>query len=503
MLLMGLDVGTTGCKAVVFDRRGRVQVSAYREYPLLHPETDWSELDPNTVWVSLVETIRQCMKGVKDPREIASISVSAQGEAFTPMSREGEHLYRCITTWDYRAREQHDSFTEKFGRKALFRLTGHPSSPIYTLYKIVWLREKHREIYEKTWKFLLWEDFVNWRLCGEPVIDHSLASRTMLFDVGKREWCEEILQESKIEQEKLPQTLHSGKIVGEVNAEASKQTGLARGTLVATGGHDQACGALGVGAIDQGVSYLSTGTVECVTAPLDSPILSQNALSQGYANYCHTAPDRYLILGANPTAGSVLRWMRDNFYQWEKEDVAKAGRDIYDVMIEEASRSLPGSKGLVFLPHFMGGGNPTFDSESKGAILGLTLAHSRGDIVRAALEGISHQLRWNVEALSGLGAEIGELRAVGGGARSTFWLQLKADIARRRIVTPRIEEAASLGAAKLSGLACKVYSDLNEAISSTTIESRTFLPCEQDDYADSHNAFRRVYEALRKMRGEI
>jgi xylulokinase len=191
--------------------------------------------------------------------------------------------------------------------------------------------------------------------------------------------------------------------------------------------------------------------------------------------------------------------MRDNFYQWARRDCAEAGRDIYDFMVEEASRSPPGSRGLILLPHFMGGGNPSLDPDSRGAIFGLTLAHNRGDIVRAALEGISLQLRWNVEALAGLGVRIDELRAVGGGARSPFWLQLKADVTRRRIVAPHIEETASLGAAVLSGLASKVYSNLDEAVSSTAASSSTFIPCEQDVYLGAYDIFRLVYRASRKI----
>ncbi|MEM2849819.1 MAG: FGGY-family carbohydrate kinase, partial [Candidatus Bathyarchaeia archaeon] len=334
MYILGLDVGTTGCKAVLFNVDGRLVAQSYREYPLYHPKPSWSEEEPLEVWRGVVEAIKEAVARSRvKTDEIEALSVSAQGEAFTPLDRELNPLYRCITTWDDRAVKQHDEFLKLIGREELFNITGHPSSPVYTLFKLIWFKENMPEIYQKTWKFLLWEDYVNMLLCGAPAIDYSLASRTMIFDIRRLNWSREILELSGLDEGKLPEPYPSGKAVGEVSRKASEETGLAEGTLVVTGGHDQACGTLGVGAVNPGATYVATGTVESIVAPLYTPLLSREIIPMGFASYCHVASNRYLILGANPTAGLLLRWFRDMFGEKYVEEASRRGVSVYDLMM--------------------------------------------------------------------------------------------------------------------------------------------------------------------------
>lgn len=477
MYLLGLDVGTTGCKAVLFNEDGRLIAQSYSEYPLYHPKPSWSEEEPREVWRGIVETIRGVIaKSKVKVDEIKALSVSAQGEAFTPLDRELNPLYRCITTWDDRAVKQHDKLLKLIDRAELFEITGHPSSPVYTLFKLMWFKENKPEIYEKTWKFLLWEDYVNMLLCGVPAIDYSLASRTMLFDIRRLSWSREILELSGLDVDKLPEPQPSGKVVGEVSQKASEETGLAKGTLVVTGGHDQACGTLGVGAIDPGATYVATGTVESIVAPLYKPLLRREIIPMGYATYCHVASDRYLILGANPTAGLLLRWFRDKFGEKYLEEASKRGVSVYDLMMEDASKVPVGSRGLLIAPYFMGAGTPNWDTYARGLIIGLTVAHGKPELIRAIVEGVTYELRLNIETLEKLGVKIEEIRAVGGGARSQFWLQLKADITGKRVVLPDITEASSAGAAILAGLGAGLYRDIGDAISRFYREFRVYQP---------------------------
>lgn len=516
MYLVGLDVGTTGCKAVLFNDSGRLIAQSYREYPLYHPKPSWSEEEPGDVWHGVVETVKEVIAkaGIR-AEEVESLSVSAQGEAFTPLDKELNPLYRCITTWDDRAVKQHDEFLKLIEREELFNITGHPSSPVYTLFKLMWFKQNKPEIYEKTWKFLLWEDYINMVLCGVPAIDYSLASRTMLFDIRRFNWSYELLELSGLDMDKLPEPYPSGKVVGEVSRKASEETGLAEGTLVVTGGHDQACGTLGVGAVNPGATYVATGTVESIVASLYTPLLLREMIPMGFASYCHVAPNRYLILGANPTAGLLLRWFRDKFGEKYVEEASKKGVSVYDLMMEDASKAPVGSGGLLVAPYFMGAGTPNWDTYARGLIIGLTVAHGKPEIIRAIVEGVTYELRLNIETLEKLGVEIEEIRTVGGGARSRFWLQLKADITGKRVIVPNITEASSAGAAMLAGLGAKLYKDVDDAVSKFYRESKIYQPNLNVKkaydrfysvyvklYPAVKNTYREVFQVLEEIGGE-
>ncbi|MCD6444137.1 hypothetical protein J7L70_03940 [Candidatus Bathyarchaeota archaeon] len=495
MYLLGLDIGTTGCKAVLFSEDGGLVSQSYREYPLYHPRPSWSEEEPEDVWRGVVEALREVIaRAGVNPKDVAALSVSAQGEAFTPVDRELNPLYRCVTTWDDRAVEEHEYILKRMNKTQLFELTGHPSSPVYTLFKLLWFKRRKPELYERSWKFLLWEDYVNMRLCGVPAIDYSLACRTMMFDIEKLRWSTEIIDLADLDVDKLPEPRPSGTVVGEVSRKASEETGLAEGTLVVTGGHDQACGALGVGAIDSGPAYVSTGTVESIVVASDKPLIDPRTLSMGYASYCHVVPSRYLTLGVNPAAGVLLRWFRDKFGREYVEEATSKGVSAYDVMVEAASKVPIGSLGLLVSPYFMGAGTPNWDTYARGLIIGLTIAHGKPELVRAILEGITYELRLNVEALESLGVKVDELRTVGGGARSSFWLQLKADVTGKRVVVPEITEASSAGAAMLAGLGAGIYKSLDDALRRFYREARMCKP--RADVKQSYDRFYQVYVKL-------
>lgn len=506
MYILGLDVGTTGCKAVLFNVDGRLVAQSYREYPLYHPKPSWSEEEPLEVWRGVVEAIKEAVARSRvKTDEIEALSVSAQGEAFTPLDRELNPLYRCITTWDDRAVKQHDEFLKLIGREELFNITGHPSSPVYTLFKLIWFKENMPEIYQKTWKFLLWEDYVNMLLCGAPAIDYSLASRTMIFDIRRLNWSREILELSGLDEGKLPEPYPSGKAVGEVSRKASEETGLAEGTLVVTGGHDQACGTLGVGAVNPGATYVATGTVESIVAPLYTPLLSREIIPMGFASYCHVASNRYLILGANPTAGLLLRWFRDMFGEKYVEEASRRGVSVYDLMMEDASKAPVGSHGLLIAPYFMGAGTPNWDTYARGLIIGLTVAHGKPEIIRAIVEGVTYELRLNIETLEKLGVEIEEIRTVGGGARSKFWLRLKADITGKRVVLPDTTEASSAGAAMLAGLGAELYRETADAISKFYRESKIYKPSlnVKKAYDRFYSVYVKLYPAVKNTYREV
>jgi len=509
MYLLGLDVGTTGCKSVIFSSNGEVVSSAYGEYKLYHRRPEWSELNPEEVWTAIVSTIRTSIMDAKvDPKLIVALGTSVLGEAFLPVDAEGNRLYWSMTTFDARAEEQTRWWEENFGADEMYRITGQPLTsfmPIYTLPKIQWLRENEPQVYKKASIFLCWEDYINSKLCGKPVMDRSVATRTMMFDIVRKRWSNEILSVAGIDESALPEVRPSGSLVGEVNSEAAEETGLSEGTLVVTGGHDQPCGALGAGITETGPAMDATGTVECIAVIQKELTLTKEMRLQGFAVHCYVIDDKYFMLGFNPSGGVILRWFRDNFAEKKKEEAEKKGVNVYDLLTHEASKAAIGSIELFLLPYFEGSGTPTFNRKARGVFLGLTLAHSRKEVIRAILEGLSYELRNNIEAIEEHRTDITELRAIGGGAKSKFWLQLKADIANRRVVVPNVTEAAALGAAILASVGAEIYGKTEEAVGAIYREKETFMPMSETRriYENYYQLYKKLYGAFKNVFDEI
>lgn len=507
--LMGIDIGTTGCKSIIFSYDGRILSSAYGEYKLYHREPNWSELNPEEVWPIVVNTIKASIKRSRvNPKSIEAVGTSVLGEAFFPVDKDGAPLYWSMTTYDARAEEQTKWWEENFGSRRMYQITGQPLSkaiPIYTLQKIQWLRENKPEIYKKAFKFLCWEDYTNLKLCGNAVTDYSVATRTMIFDIRRRRWSSEILEVMDMSEDLLPEAVQSGEVVGEVDRKASDETGLAEGTLVVAGGHDQPCGSLGAGIVESGPAMDATGTVECIGLIQRELTLRDEMRVQGYAVHCYVVPDKYFMFGFNPSGGVVLRWFRDNFAQMERREAEARGVDVYDILTSEASKAQAGSMKLYLLPYFEGSGTPKFDRKARGVLFGLTLAHTKREITRAILEGITFELRSNIEAIEGHGTPITELRAIGGGAKSRFWLQLKADITGRKVVAPDVTEAAALGAAILAGVGSKSYVSAKEAVKEIYREKEVFLPNDKvkEVYDKHYHFYRELHSVFKELFAEV
>lgn len=501
--LLGLDIGTTGTKSVVFDEKGRVVSKGYREYKLLHREPHLSELDPREVWASIKQVLKESISNAKiRPDEIKAVSTAVMGEAFIPVGKGGEPLYWSMTTFDARAIKQVKSWEENFGPKEMFKITGQPLSakmPYYTLQKIQWIKENKSKVFRKTWKFLCWEDYFNFRLTGKCVTDYTIATRTMMFDIHKKKWSEKILDLAGIDEDLLPEVKPSGHVVGEVSKKASEETCLSTRTLVVTGGHDQPCGALGAGILEEGKLMDATGTVECYATVQDKLVLNDKMRRQGYAVHVYVLEDKYFMFGVTPTSGSVLRWFRDEFAYEEKIKASEEGRDVYDVLIDEASKTEPGSLNLFLYPYFEGSSTPTVNREARGTIIGLTLAHSKKDIVRAILESLAFELRRNIETFRNYGIKINEIRAIGGGAKSPFWLQLKADITKIDVLVPEAKmETAALGAAILTTKASGTYKTFNEAALNMSRISERYEP-----KPDKGTLYDGIYERYFKLQKRL
>ena len=497
MQFAGLDIGTTGCKAAIFDEEGTLLASASREYAVDVPQPTWAEQDAEQVWRLAQDALCEAVAAAPTS-DIAAIGLSVQGEAVMPVDAQGRALRPAILGMDTRTDEQNAWLRGRFGAEHLFERTGMPVHTVNTLPKLLWLKQHEPDVWARAERFLLYEDFVIQKMTGQAVISRCLASRTQLYDIPDDRWSPEILAALELEPERLAAVKPSGLAAGPMRPRLAQSLGLSRPPLVVTGGHDQACGALGVGLVRPGLAVDSTGTAEVVEVTLGAPALNETLYRGDISVYAHVVPGLYLAMALNHSGGLVLRWFRDTLGQKEMQEARASGRDAYDLLLQDAS---PEPTSLLLLPHFAGSGTPKFDTASKGAILGLTFATSKTDLAKAVLEGLTFELRLNLDLLRAGGVEIEELRAIGGGARSDLWLQLKADITGIPVVAPAITEAASWGAALLAGVGAGYFASAAQAAEEMLHLARRFEPDPERmaRYEERYALYRELYPTLKAI----
>jgi len=495
--LLGLDVGTTGCKATVCNVDGKVIASAYREYPLLSPQPGWAELDSVRVWADIKDCLGQVAQETKnDP--ITALAVSCQGEATTPLDKDGNILDRSPVSFDARTGDLVSWWEENVGREKIFQITGQPLAAPFTALKLQWMKQNKPDVFKKVKKFLCYEDFVYHQLGLEPVTDYTIAGRTMFFDLKKHDWSEELLGQVGLTPDHMARVAPSGTLIGTIPDKVADEIGLPRGIQAVTGGHDQPCQTLGAGVIEPDIASYGIGTVECIVPTFPEPILNNTMLDNNICCYDHTYKGLFIALVYNFTGGVLFRWMRDNFGEIEKQEAEKTGRDVYDILCEKAADK---PTNLLVLPHFTSTGVPHFDTHSRGAILGMTFSTTKGEIIRAILEGITLELRYCVDLLEKAGVTINELRATGGGSKSDYWMQIKADIMGRPIRVEQVTEASSLGCAMLAGTGTGVYASLDDAVKQLVKPGKTFEPVESNAayYNDRFGLYMEIYPKLKDL----
>jgi xylulokinase len=498
MSLLGLDVGTTGTKAVAFDLDGRVVGAAYREYPLISPQPGWQELDPDHVWSCVKSVLAEVARATRrDP--IQSLGISCQGEACMPLDKQGRCLANSLVTFDERTADKPAWWLRHLSKGDVARISGMPLHGMYTINKIMWFKENRPDVFAKTWKFLCFEDFVQFRLGLSPVMSYPLAARTMAFDLHKGDWSDQLLGIAGIDRGLLPLTKPSGENVGVIPDAVADEIGLPRGVVVATGGHDQPAGALGAGILESGEAMYATGTVECICAIFDAFKLTDAAVEGNVCCYPSCVPGLYASLAFNFTGGALLKWYRDTFATLEKREAEETGRDVYDIICEKIENREPES--ILILPHFTMTGTPWFDTASRGAMVGLTFSTSRDDIVSAILSGVTYEMKLNLDLLLTAGIRINRLRAIGGGAKSPTWVQRKADIMGLPIAVLEITEAAALGVAMLGGKAAGVVDKLGDMARHVVKVKEVREPDanRHDKYQELFEIYRDIYPSIKDV----
>lgn len=498
MSWMGIDIGTSGCKAVAFDEQGQVLAEAHRSYATLVPREGWAELDSAAVMEACYAVLAEAGQACRQRDPVRGLGVSSQGEAFTALGTQGEFLTNAMVSFDTRATEIGSRWSAEFGARRLYEITGHTCHPMFTLPKLLWTRKHLPEVWERAAAFHCFEELLHRRLGLEPAISHPLAGRTMLFDVRRHEWSPEILQAMGLSADRLARTLPAGGVVGELSPAVAAELGFAPGAIVVAGGHDQPCGALGAGVTAPGRAMYGMGTVECICPAFAEPAFSEALFAGNLCTYDFTIAGMYTTVAFSLTGGNLLRWYHDTWAGDERRLAADTGANPYDLI----TGSMPaGPSGLTVLPHFTPTGTPHFDPTPTSAVLGMTLETTRGQFLKGLLEGVSFEMKLNVAMLAESGVRIDEFVATGGSARRAELVQIRADVLNRPITSVAVTEAGCLGVAML---ACAAATGAAlPAISAAWVRPVQVIeprPAVAARYEEQFGLYRALYPALRQLR---
>jgi xylulokinase len=474
--LVGIDVGTTGIKAVALSEEGDVLARAEREYPLLTPRPGWTEQDPETWWRATSSALDEL-----DVGDIGGIGLSGQMHGLVVLDRYLNVLRPAILWNDQRTARECEEIENRVGLSRLIETTGNRALTGFTAPKLVWLRKYESDVYRQVAHVLLPKDYVRLRLTHELATDVTDASGTLLFNVHERTWSEEVLSTLGIDVGWFPSVKESPELSGTTPD----------GEAVAAGAGDQAAGALGVGIDGPGVLSVALGTSGVVFAVLPSYMADDLARLH---IFCHAVPGSWHAMGVMLSAAGSLRWLRD----------ALGGGVGFHDLLTAAQGWAPGTEGLIFLPYLAGERTPHADPDATGAFCGLTLRHDQGALVRSVLEGVAYGLRDSLELLRGLGVDASVARVSGGGARGRLWLRIIASVLGVPLEVTAVEEGAAYGAALLGGVAGGVFKDVSEAIEACVSVRSTVDPVDSwiPMYEAGYENFRALYPALKSVRKE-
>jgi xylulokinase len=474
MSLLAIDIGSSRCKAVVFAATGEILTQHACTYTAEFPAPSHAEMNPERFWEAVCHCSQAVSKNLFDP--VRAFCLNSHGETFVPVNGRNEAIAPAILNQDNRATEETVWLERTIGRKRLFESTGLVAHPMYPVPKFLWLRKHRPDIFASPVRFLSVIGYVLARVRLPAYIDYSLASRYLAFDIRKRRWSEEILAAAEMNAECLPVPVPAGTIAGTLDEAASSQLGLSPGTMVVLGGHDQPCGALGVGAIGPGRVADSIGTYECLLAVSDGPSLADAALAASLNTYCHVVPDKFVTLAYFPS-GIMIKWFHDLLYS---EDTLHQGGDpsnAESIHYATLEREAPaGPTGLCITPNLIGSCNPDFNPHARGIISGLGPNTTRSQIYKGILEGLACELSQMSDILANAVGEFRDVYVTGGGSRSALGLQLRAALSGRRLHVVKCPEAVCLGGAILAGVACGEYGSLREAVELVVREVSTVSP---------------------------
>jgi xylulokinase len=489
MSLLGIDIGTTGCKTALFSHQGEILASTYTEYDAQSAQPGWAELDSVYIWGMIKVSIREVVSRTpEDPVE--AICISSLGEAVVPVSSDRRILGPSILNFDLRGEEYLPELHEILKDEYLYQINGNTLGNHFSLTKLMWIKEHWPDLYDQAYKFMHWSGFVSFMLGAEPVIDYSLANRTLLFNIDQGNWSDELLSLTGLDRGKLPTAVPSGIVTGKVSRQIADELGLRPDTLIVSGAHDQCANAVGCGVIDTGGAVFGMGTYICITPVFIERRSPDIMVGKGINTEHHAVPGRYVCFLYNQ-GGSIVKWFRDTYAAAEHQQAVANGEDIYPTLFSEIPTR---PSNIIVLPHFSSTGPPNFISDSCGVMTGMRLETSRGDILKGIIEGITYYLREVVDSLPSTGIQITHYRAAGGGSQSDIWVQTCADIMGTPITRPKITEAGTLGAAIIAGVGCGIFTSHEEGVQAMVKMEHTFDPDPK-----KHERYNRRYEQYRQL----
>lgn len=486
-LVIGIDVGTTGTKAMVLDVTGAVLHEAYFAYGLDRPEPLHVEQDPEDWWRGVVSTVRECAEHVNGA-PIRALAVSAQGGSVVAVDEHGIALAPARSWLDRRASAQAREISDRFGKRAFFERTGWRLYGAYNAVQLMNMRDEEPQLFADAAYFLSTADYINFRLTGLPKVDRNSIGITQLASAESMDWDPEILEFIGIDRARLSEIVTPGEQIGHLTVESAAELGLNERTMLVAGGHDQYCAALGAGVIDEGDLLISTGTAWVVLG------ISEQAIPDPVANFGHgnhVVSGRWGNFGSFRNGGVCLDWARSLFG-------GKEGPISYEDVDAYAAAAAPGAEGVRFFPHFDGTNIPDWSDESKGSFLGMELRHGQPEFITAVLEGICFELRRVLQAYGDFAPRGGRVRLLGGAAKSPAWTQMIADILNEPVEVPRVTNSACVGAAILAAVGTGAFADAAEAYTRMSFDLETYAPGEAA--ATYETLFKGYLEGTRTLR---
>lgn len=490
------DLGTTGNKATLYDREGRLVGSAFYGYETEYAHPGWAEQNPDDWWRAICASTRELLvKTGVSKDEIACVSFSGQMMGCVPLDRDARPLYNGMIWADTRSVEQERWLSERIDRDDVYRITGHRLSASYSLTKLLWLRDHQPDVYRNTYRFMHVKDAMIARLTGVFVTEPSDGSSMNLYDINRWQWSEPIIEAAQIDAGRLPDVRRSIDVVGEIRPEVADEVGLPAGTPVIPGGGDGPCAAVGAGVVREGLAYTYVGSSSWIALATPRPIFDPTFRTFTFA---HVIPQMLTPTGTMQAAGASYQWARNQLAPLEAAAAHNQNADVYELMNETAAHSPIGAKGLIYLPYLLGERSPRWNPLARGAFIGLTVRHTQADMLRAVLEGVTLNLRVIMDCFTEQGVHIEQMRVIGGGARGRFWNQMMADVFGIPVHRPVVlGEAPSMGAAVAAGIGIGLYPGWHMA-EQMNPDSEIFEPRPQAQarYAELLAIFDEAYQRL-------
>ncbi len=497
--LMAIDLGTSTLKVAIFNSDGKIAAASSVEYPLSYPGKELVENDVEKYWEAIAGLVKRSLKDLtSDPSNILAISLSSQGETIVPVDKNINPLRPGIVGLDGRSSKEAVEIASVFDEDELFSITGMPASdPMWPASRIKWIENNEPQVFKKTYEFMLLEDYIAFRLTGKVFGESTIYNSSYYYDINKLKYYKPMLDYLNITEDRLPEIVYTGTVMGNISNKASTETGLSTGTKFVAGAMDQVAGAIGAGNIREGIATETTGTAFAMIVTTDKPVIDKDGR---LPCQLHAVKGKYCLMPYSMTGGMVLKWFKDNFFSAGNTSKL-SDNEIYNILTSEASKIPAGSEGLIMLPHITGAFFPENNPKARGVFFGISIDHRRGHFTRAILESIAFMLRRDLEIFSKNNIKIGSIISMGGGAKSSLWNQIKADITGLELLIPENTETALLGAAIIAGMGIGLYENLETATSKVVSIEKKYLPDSKNKsiYDIAYKNYVGLYEKIKDI----